>query len=363
MGKFYIIYGENELAVKKRSIALARELAFSADNSATNDELSSDECSTEIIVGDNLTLEETLNSLISELQTPPFLTPFKTVFLRYFKDIDKLINPTSPLGEKLFSMLLEKNYDENINLIIESPEGVIDLRKANSKKIKAVAVLENFEAIKITDKKYQEMKSLIISDYVKSNGKNITPDAVKFLCEVLPNDNGVIENEIEKLIIYLGEEHSINLEICKQVCAKTPESLIYLFTGALMEKNLATSIKLLDVLIDNGEVEMKIMTAISNEVQKIVQTRLAMQELQVDKNLHPRTFDNIDATLKNKYPKNFLLGLHPYRAFKVCESALSWDKNAIAHAIKCTAQANLAIVSGKTQPRTVLEQLIFNLCK
>jgi DNA polymerase-3 subunit delta len=363
MGKFYIIYGENELAVKKRSLALAKEFADIKSENSGDDNLSSDNCSTEIISGDTMGFDEVLNHLTSELQTPPFLTPEKTVFLRYFKDLEKLINPTSKLGESLLETLLNSSYDSNINLIIEAPEATLDLRKANAKKIKGVATLESFENLKLSDKKYQEMKSEIIRDAVQKNGKTISHDAVRFLCEALPNDSGVMANEIEKLVIFLGEEKNISLATCQEVCAKTPESLIYLFTNALIEKNLASSIKLLDTLIANGEVEMRIMVAISNEVQKIVQTRLAMEELQVQHNLHPGTFNSIDVVLKNKYPNNFLLKQHPFRAFKLCESALSWDKDAIAHALKCTSEANLAIVSGKMPPRSALEQLIFQLCR
>jgi DNA polymerase-3 subunit delta len=363
MANFYIIYGENELAVKKRAVALAKEFANIDSENNSEDNLSSDHCSTEIILGDNMSLEAVVNSLISELQTPPFLTAQKTVFLRYFKDIEKLLNPNNKLGEQLLETLLNHDYDENINLIIESPEGTLDLRKANNKKIKNIAILESFNNLKLSDRKYQELKSEIIRENVAKNGKKISHDALRFLCEALPNDTGVMENEIEKLTIYLGEEVNISLDVCQKVCAKTPESLIYLFTNSLMEKNLSSSIKLLDVLIDNGEVEMKIMAAIASEVQKIVQTRLAMEELQVQNNLNPRTFDNIDAALKLKYPNNFLLSQHPFRAFKLCEAALAWNKENIAYALKVASEANLAIVSGKMAPRTVLEQLIFAICQ
>ena len=363
MANFYIIYGENELAVKKRAITLAKKFAHLDGENNNDDELSSDQCSTEIILGDNMSFEEVINSLISELQTPPFLTPQKTVFLRYFKDIEKLFNPTNKLGEQLFDTIINHNYDENINLIIESPEGTLDLRKTNAKKIKNVATLESFDNLKLSDRKYQEMKSEIIRESVAKNGKKIAHDAVRFLCEALPNDNGVMENEIEKLVIYLGDDENITLDICQKVCAKTPESLIYLFTNSLMEKNLSSSIKLLDVLINNGEVEMKIMAAIASEVQKVVQTRLAMEELQVQHNLNPRSFDYIDSDLKVKYPNNFLLKQHPFRAFKLCEAALNWNKENIAYALKVTSETNLAIVSGKMPPRTALEQLIFAICQ
>ncbi len=362
MGKFYIIYGENELAIKKRATAIAKKLAFPSDDNSGDSELSSDSCSTEIIQGDNMTFAEAINCFISELQTPPFLTPEKTIFLRYFKDIDKLINPTDKLGESLLNTLLNHDYDDNINIVIESPDGVIDLRKANAKKIKAVATLETFENLKLNDRKYQELKSEIIRETVSKNGKTIAPDAVRFLCEALPNDSGVMDNEIEKLVIYLGDEKNISLDTCQKLCAKTPESLIYLFTNAVMEKNLSTSVKMLDTLIDNGEVEIKIMISLSNELQKVVQTRLAMEQLQI-KNLNPRSFDDIDSSLKNQYPNNILLKMHPFRAFKVCEMANAWNKNEIAKALQLASEANLAIVSGKMPPRRVLEQLLFNLCR
>lgn len=361
MGKFYIIYGDNDLAIKKRAVTLVRDLA-NISSSETGDNFSSDSCDTEVINGDVTNFDEILNALINDLQTPPFLTAQKTVFLRYFKDLERLINPNNKLGDELMLLLLNQSYDSNINLVIESPSGIVDLRKSNAKKLKNVAIFEQIEAVKMSDKNYQNLRIDIIQHLVDANHKKISHDAMRFLAESIASESGVLESELEKLFVYLGSDNNITLDICKKVCSKTPESLTYLFTGSLLDKDLKNSIKLLGALIDNGEVEMRIMAAISSELQKVVQTRLAMEELKVTKNLNPRTFDSLDPNLKSQYPNNFLLKQHPFRAYKLCEGALSWDKSAIANAFKAASQANLLLVSGQGTPRHILEQLIFSIC-
>ena len=88
-----------------------------------------------------------------------------------------------------------------------------------------------------------------------------------------------------------------------------------------------------------------------------------MAELGVDPNrLHAGTFQSIPADVKEKFPANPLLKMHPFRAFKVCESAAKWNRENIAAALKIAADTNLALVSGNGSPRMLLEQMILKIC-
>lgn len=352
MGQFYLIYGNDEQAVKKKASAIAGK--FAADDSRN--------CDIETVNGDSGKYEEILEEFINNLQTPPFLTPEKVVYLRYFLYADKLVGNTDDLTAKAVDLLL--NPDENIHVIIECIQNAPDMRKSTAKKLKSIATIEICDSIKTTDKNFQAVRTEAIKDRLMAEGKTIAPDALKFLVETLGSNSGVLDNELDKLCTFMGrDEKNLTLDICRSLCARTPESVIYFFTGALLERNLKSALSSLADLIQNGESEIRIMASVSNSITDMVKSRNAIAELGVDINrIHPKTFDNLPSDLKERFPNNPLLKMHPFRAFKVCENAVSWSSEKLSKALKIAAETNLALVSGNGNPRMVMEQMVLKIC-
>ena len=351
MGKFYWIYGNAEQAVKKRASHIAAELT--ADSA---------QCDLETIAADTGKYEDIMQNFISNLQTPPFLSPEKLVYLRYFPFSDKLSSNQDETTAAVIDLLL--NPDENIHVIIESVQTAPDMRKSNAKKLKAAATIEIFDSIKSTDKNFSNLRADAINAKLHSEGKTIAPDALKFLIDTLGSNSGILDNELEKLCTYLGKnETKITLDICRALCARTPESVIYFFTGALLEQNLKSALAALSDLISSGEAEIRIMASVNNSITDLVKSLNAMVELGIDpQKLNPKTFDYLPADVREKHPDNPLLKMHPFRAFKVCENATFWSREKQAKALSIAADTNLALVSGSGNARLIMEQMILKIC-
>ena len=352
MGQFYLIYGNDEQAVKKKASAVAGK--FTADNDGL--------CDIEVVSGDSGKYEEILEEFINNLQTPPFLTPQKVVYLRYFLYADKLVSNSDDLTNRAIELLL--NPDENIHVIIECIQNPPDMRKSNAKKLKNNAKIEICDSIKTTDKNFQTVRSEAIKDRLMAEGKTIAPDALKFIIDTLGSNSGVLDNELDKLCTFMGKDtKNLTLDICRTLCARTPESVIYFFTGALLERNLKTALATLSDLLQSGEAEIRIMASVSNSITDLVKSRNAIAELGLDPNhINPRTFDGIPQDMKERFPNNPLLKMHPFRAFKVCENAGSWSTEKLSQALNIASVANLSLVSGNGNPRMVLEQMVLKIC-
>lgn len=351
MGKIYLIYGSDEQAVKKNASAVAADII----------ENSNGQCDLETVSGDGAKYEDIMQEFISDLQTPPFLTPEKLIWLKYFIYADKLLSASDESGTAALELLL--SCDENIHVIIECTQNPPDMRKSNAKKLKNIADIIVCDAIKATDKNFSAIRSQEIKERLQSEGKSIAPDALKFLVDTLGSNSGVLNNELEKICTFMGNDTKVTLDICRTLCARTPESVIYFFTGALLEKNLKASLATLSDLIQGGEAEIRIMAAVNNSLSDLVKSLNAMSELGIDPNrVHPGTFNSIPADLKERFPNNPLLKMHPFRAFKVCESALAWDSAKLAKALQIAAQTNLSLVSGNGNPRMQMEQMILKIC-
>ncbi len=352
MGKLYLIGGDDDFAVKERARALAVELSGGEpeENPAV-----------EIIPGDSddLKPETAAGRFLDALRTPPFLSDNKVVWLRHFKDLDLFSGrETQPVYSEISAFLTE-GLPQELTVLIDAIG--FDQRKSFPKALKAAgAAIEILNAGKTTDKRFADDRRFSIREFCQEAGKAIDPAAAQFLTETLGGDSGTLRNELDKLCAYAGNADRITLEDCRAVCSRTPDAVSWEFTGAVTSRNIAGALKLLDIMLQQGEAEMRLMYTLSGEFQKLIQTRLAMKQLRLD-SVGPNTFAALPPALKEKYPDNPLLKLHPYRAYKVCESAAGFSSEELAGALELIRNANRALVSGGGDRRIILEQLVIRL--
>ncbi|MDR0933427.1 MAG: DNA polymerase III subunit delta [Victivallales bacterium] len=349
MGKLYFITGNDEFAVKERSRELALEL--------TQGELE-DNPAAEIVPGDSdtLSLEEITRNFIEAVRTPPFLCDSKFIWLRHFANFD-IFNSMEP-GQVFVEaqLILTSPLPDDVTVLADGFN--LDMRKSFGKALKTAKIsVETLNTSKIGDKNHADDRRIDIRTICQELGKEIDGNATAYLTETLSGDSGVLRNELEKLACFVGATARITLADCQAICSRTPETVTWEFTGAISSRNAPAAIRLLDVLLAQGEAEMRLIAALSGEFQKQIQTKLAMRQLSLN-GVNARTFDLLPQELRDKYPDNPLLKLHPYRAFKICESAANFTDEELVRNLELVRNANRDLVSGGGDRRIVLEQLI-----
>ncbi len=355
MPELFLISGDDDFALKARARALAAELCGGAPEGTE---------ALEVVdgTGEGTKLEPPVGNFLDALRTPPFLTEHKVLWLRHCRFLTELADAAqekkkTPLKECADFLL--QAFPAGLTVLIDGPG--VDLRKTYWKNLKARgAVLEVLNAPKSSDKNFAGDRRMSITDWARSSGKKIDADAAAWLTEIIGGDSGTLMNELEKIACYTGDAPQITLADCRAVCSGTPEAITWAFTGALTERNAPEALRLLGLLLEQGEAELRIFAALSGEFQRMIQVRLSMAELGLSR-VSPRTFDEIPADAKERFPENVLLGIHPYRAFKMCEGAGRWSEPSLAEALNKILAANRALVSGGGDSRWVMEQLVFDL--
>ena len=352
MGICHIITGDDEFAVKERARALVRELGG---------ESFEDDPGFEVIPGDSVELrpEEAAGRFLEALRTPPFLCGSKLVWLRHFRDLELFSAKEPDDGVAGVLEILSNPLPPELSVLIDG--GGLDQRKSFAKAMKSAgAGLEVLNAVKATDRRFADERRGSLRDICSELGKSLDPAAAQFLTETIGGDSGLLRNELEKLCSYVGEAAVITLADCRAVCSRTPETVSWEFTGAIVGRDRPRALRLLDIMLRQGEPEIRLMYALSGEFQKLIQTRLAMKQLKLTR-VSPRTFDSLPESLKKEFPDNPLLKLHPYRAFKTCEGASGFSDGELARDLEAVRNASRALVSGGGEPRIILEQLVLRL--
>lgn len=369
MGLFYLFSGDDDVAVK----TAARELVASLCGGEP------EQCpELEIIAGDADDTarkpENIVADLLNALRTPPFLTADKKIWLKHFNYFDKLqdAGAKTPLGLAASEWIafIKDGLPEDVTLVVDGPG--VDQRKAFFKSCKAVSGAEiNFykkARLEDKDKKgYTESQTEKIKSMCARLGKKIDFRSIEFLVATVGTDTGRLINEIEKVACYTGDREAITMADCRAVCSRTPEALGYEFSNALLDRNAAGALELIDTLIEqmksqreSGGMELNLLSGAVRGFQELIKVRCAAAELGVKNSVGKSFFDSIR---KEDYPGNYLAGLHPYRAFMLCRKALDFSPSELAQILDYILQANRALVSGGGESRMVLEQMVLRICR
>ena len=364
MKKLYLISGDDEFAIKLRSREIITSLC--GEDAENNPDL-------EIIKGDSdvLKAEDILSELMASLHTPPFLSPDKKIWLRHFIHFEKAlaVNAKDIVKKRMTELVdfIKAGIPDDIILIID---GIgIDQRKAFFKSCKATpdSDIQTFKKTKFGDRNFAENQRQLIHDICNKAAKQIDQAAVYYLSETISSDGGRLQSELEKVFCYAGDTNHITVQDCKAICSCTPEAMSWDFANALVDRNMPNALRLVSTLVKQlsaqrgGNLELSILSQATRSFQEMIKTKNAMAQLNAPARVGKSYFSAIPQSLKEQFPDNMLLKIHPFRAYKICESAGRFNDRQLAQALRDILDANRKLVSGGGEARIVLEQLITNI--
>ena len=357
--RLFLISGNDDFAIKAKSRDLIRDLC--GNDPEDNPDL-------EIITGDSdeLKPDEILAILLSSLATPPFLSPHKFIWLKHFAHFKLIMSGkakalTNDLMDKV-TEFIKNGIPEDIVLIIDGAE--IDQRKAFTKACKKHGELFLFKKADIADKNFTQNQIQRINDICQKAGKQIDRRAMHFLVETVGGDGGRLQMELDKIICFVEDNQPISLDDCQKIASRTPEALSWEFANCLTERKLAGAFEVIAVLVEqmratgrNSGLELALLSQAVRVFQEMIQTKSAMVQLNISRP-NKSYFYSIPDEVKQQYPTNTLLKLHPFRAFKMCENALQFSDKELGNALRVLIDTNRKLVSGGSEPRIALEQLV-----
>ena len=362
-GRFILVSGNEESAIKDK----ARELA------ALLCACDPDECpDLETIRGDSdeKKADAILAELLNSLSTPPFLSEKKIIWLKHFQNFDLAqIAPEpkktpKPLQAHMASLseMLKAGLPDDIALLIDGPG--LDRRKAFYKLCEKSGEVHFLGKNDASSKEFPREQYLRIKTYFADNGIRAGEDALEYLSETLGADYSRVKNELEKLICYVGESKSVTLEDCRQACSRSSEAMSWDFANALVERDAVRAIAVIgDTLATmRGSGELAILSIAIKSFQEIVRVHKALAELGLNpKRVDKNSFYSMSPEAKERHPDNFLLSLHPFRAYMICRNAARFNDRELAASLSAILDANRQMVSGGGDARLILEQLALKI--
>lgn len=209
--------------------------------------------------------------------------------------------------------------------------------------------LKTVDAVKknglIVDFPFQKPAELVkwVTKALKSHMKEISVEDASYLIEICEQGMTEILNEVNKLVMFVGDRTRITMADIEKVCTKSVKSRIFDLTDAVAEKNLDKALKLLNDMIILREPLPKILFMITRQLRHVLEMKLLCKEGMNVK----------DASAK--------IGITPYAGGKVSSQAKSFSTQKLKEGIKEAFELDLAIKTGRINDRVAAELLINKL--
>ncbi|MEQ1860507.1 MAG: DNA polymerase III subunit delta [Chthoniobacteraceae bacterium] len=325
----------------------------------------------EIIDGASANSDEAadrIDSAIQALLTFPFFGGGKLVWLKSasFLGDDPMGRSEAVLAalEKLVATLESGLPDGTVFLLSATP---IDKRRSFYKTLQKVAKVQIIEALDTSRSGWEEDAARLVREAADQRGLTLAGDCCELLALMTGGDRRQIENEIEKLDLYLDKERrEVREEDVRLLVPMSHVGVVFELGNALAARKTGRALELLEQLVFHGEKAIGILLA---SIIPTVRSLLLAKDLMVRHRLKApaqpfyfaKDLERLPAAATAHLPRKkdgtvnaFALGLAMKQAHRFSESELRT-------ALHACLEANVKLVTSSLDAKVVLTELIVRI--
>jgi len=188
-----------------------------------------------------------------------------------------------------------------------------------------------------------------IGEYCSLQSVKIDPDAARELVDALGGDMMMISNELEKLILYVGEKKRVTLGDVETMVLAAKQRSLYELTDAISSKDRIRALEMLDAILSTGDGD----EAAIGHLYMLAKTFRQMLVI-LERNVRDQRM--LWAALWQGFR------VPPFAAEDIIRQARRYkSKRELTRAIRLIAKADLALRSNPPSKRMMLEKLVLDL--
>ncbi len=211
----------------------------------------------------------------------------------------------------------------------------------------------------VQSKELRSLKNKVLYSWMdktlSSLGKRATQDAGRRLKEIAGNDLRRINNEIEKLITFVGEKDLIELDDVNQVSGWVKTFFEWEISDSLARADCEQCLIVLDNLFKEGIKPEYILGSVARFFRDILQAKLLIKEKNIDKKA---IFKELRPQIHEKFGNFYTTKLKEFFAF--VERFSMKDLN---HVLAELEKVDSKIKTSSLNPKTLLESFLFDYCR
>jgi DNA polymerase-3 subunit delta len=219
---------------------------------------------TDAVISDKFTTEEDLSADVEWVKK----------LAAFCRENNETVPAAGDDAERL-RIAIEHGFPKSSFLIISTD--TVDKRKGLYKAIKNGGVIIDCSVAKGNKKADQDAQRQFLRQHagqvVAKHRKSLEPQAFEDMFQMIGFDLRTFSNSLEKLIDYAKDREKITKEDVQAVLIRTRQDPIYELTGAVSERNPVNALYHINSLLSSGYHYLQVLTAITNQVRKLMITR------------------------------------------------------------------------------------------
>jgi DNA polymerase-3 subunit delta len=358
-----LVCGEDEFAVKQRAKQIY--LQWTEELGGLDHEL---------IDGSAANTAEALKALArlrEALQTLPFFGSGKAIWLQNCNFLgDERAAMSQAVTESLANLAQElKDFSwENVRLLLST--GKVDKRKVFYKALDKLGTVESFAGWSVDDRDWAQQAEAWVLKSLRARQKEITDEALSELVNRVGPGARQLDNEAEKLSLYVGERKQIELADVAAVCIRNKTARAFALGDALGERDLPALLRCLDeelweVKLDPKKSEIGLLYGLIAKVRAMLMLKEMVREGWIKPDAdYPRFKAQLERVPTGQVPadKRFNpLALNPYMLFKALPHSRRYRQEELVRAMELLLQCNRRLVTSGLDESLVLQQTLVEI--
>ncbi|HWH68056.1 MAG TPA: DNA polymerase III subunit delta, partial [Candidatus Sulfotelmatobacter sp.] len=358
-----LVCGDDEFAVKQRAKQLYQQ--WTTELGGMDHEIIDGGVSNS---GEAL---KVLAKLREALQTLPFFGSGKAVWLQNCNFLgDERAASAQAVTESLASLAQQlKDFSwQNVRLLISA--GKVDKRKSFYKTLDKLGTVESFSGWSVDDRDWASQAEAWARKALRARQKEITEEALaELITRVGPNARQ-LDNEIEKVALFVGDRPGIELDDVATICTRNKTARAFALGDALGDRDLPRLLRRLDeelweVKLDPQRSEIGLLYGLITKVRALLMLKEMVAEGWVKPDVDYSRFKaQLDRVPAEKLPEDRRfnpLALNPYVLYKALPQIKRYSRDELIRAMDLLLKCNQRLVSSSLDESLVLQQTLVQI--
>jgi len=309
-----------------------------------------------------------VRNTIEAIQTLPFFGGQKVVWLKnatFLADTQTGKAATTLGALEELSAVLAAGVPADVQFVLSA--GEVDKRRSFFLGLKKLANLEVHDLIDTSKAGWEEQVSALVELRAEDFGLTFTDDALGLFTAMAGEDTRQIDNELDKLDLYIGERRRVTIEDVRAIVSQTKGGVVFELGNALGNRQLPLALALVDALIEQDEQPIGILLA---AVVPKVRNLVAAKQIEERHRIKPGSSYQSYAAALERLPEKETArlpkkkdgsGLNVYPLFLAAKEAAKFTSAELRTALEECLTANRRLVTSSLDPVIVLNQLLFRI--
>ena len=308
-----------------------------------------------------------IRSAIEALQTLPFFGGAKLVWLKNANFLGDSITGRAATVQTALEELtntLEAGLGPEVTFLISATE--IDKRRSFYKSLGKRAEVQVLDKLDASRSGWEEEATEMVRDRAKKRKLQFDEEALDLFVLLTGGDTRQIDNELEKIDLYLGAERRVRAEQVRDLVPLSRAGVIFELGNALALRDLDRALALVRRLLDQGESAIGLLlVAVLPTVRSLLLAKDLMERHGLSRPSVPYTFisalNRLPASATEHLPRKKDGSVNAYALGIAAQHAHRFKTEQLVTGLEACLEANLQLVSTQLDHELILTELIVKI--